>query len=392
MAANRENDFVLLGLKPSESDRRVIEAKINEMEKKWRDLVAKLGRPEHKRYLERIPDIRERMLNADTRAKEARAAILVAEIDSSAYAAAQKNLPESYRKIEDGLKLGQYTDIYDFLGRDPASGLRCGHYNMTDHSTVLVERAKELLDAYRQLPDEIDRMRLSSLLIDFLGSGYKTAYDTYIMVTVKQLLANALDTLFAFGSRALDKHSLSKLTSTFTRLYFPQEEVAAFIEAYCEYKGYAIPLTDNAPTSRGADNPHKKLIRFLQQNMSQLIRVIDKQQAHINALSVKEKGMDTRIPRHKEYAGQLKGAILHQFAFKEVIHLTTLLAKGQTITDSERAFYDIYVRMFEGETVLFVQKKLLWDYVQSRYSQQINALTAPSAEEITECIATFERG
>ncbi|GEM_PF-3400074 len=410
MDANRENYYVLLGLKGSVSDRQAIEAKINEMEKKWKDLVTKLGRPEHKRYLELVPDIRKRMLNPDTRAKEAKAAVIISAIDPSLYEAARKALPETYQKIEEGLAHAKVTDMYDFLSRDPASGQRRGRYRMEDRSDDLTERAKELMDAYRNLPDAVDKMRLVSLLVDFIGSGHKEAYDAYIMMTVKKSLAYEVDTVVKYNGNTLNKENLSKLTSEFTRLFFPQNDVAEFIQAYCEYKGYAVtkaptqpspsvpqpakaqetpapPKPDKVPLEQEAGNLYKDYARLLQQNIGKLKLVVNKQHEQINSLKVKEKGTDARAPQHKEYRGHLKGAILHQFAFKEYMDITSFLARGQVITDKEQSFYDLYKQMLRGETAQLEQKMSLWAYLQSRYGQQINELTAPSADEVTDRMA-----
>ena len=250
MDAKKENYFELLGLDPSESNQSVIESKINEQEKKWRDLVTKLGKPEHKRLLELVPDIRDKMLNPEKRKAEAQAAILASAIDTAKLDAVRKALPDNYAKIEESLGHLKYTDIYDFLSRDPASGNRTGRFNTTDSAEELVAHAKELNDKYRIKPDSTAEMQLASLVADFLTEEHKAMYDDYIVRLVKSLICKKAD-VFNEANGEITNEQFAKMSSEFTRVYFTQKEVSAFARDYCEYRGYKI----SAPKKHTPPNP-----------------------------------------------------------------------------------------------------------------------------------------
>jgi len=117
----RENYFILLGLKPSVIDNVIIEEKINDIEKKWKDRANKTGKTEHKKFVDIIPDIRDVMLNPEKRRAEAKDALIAEVLDSAKLENLKKSLPENYIKIEEALTHYKYTDIYDFLSRDPES-------------------------------------------------------------------------------------------------------------------------------------------------------------------------------------------------------------------------------------------------------------------------------
>ena len=214
----KENYYELLGLEPSEDNPQIIEARINEMEKKWKDLAIKLNKAEHKRLVELIPDIRKRMMNPESRRTEAQAAIIAGAINPTKHEAARKSLSESYSHIEDMLNHFEYIDIYDFLSRNPANNSKIGRYNFDDSGNALIERAKELMEAYRNLADSADKMRLASIVADFFGNDRKDVYDRYIILDVKMKLADEVDTVVKYSGNAMDANVVAKLTSAFTRL------------------------------------------------------------------------------------------------------------------------------------------------------------------------------
>jgi len=412
MDTNRENYYVLLGLDASISDQIKIEAKINEMERKWKDLVTKLNKPEHKRLLELVPDIRKRMLNPETRRAEAKTALIVSAIDPAKHEAARKALPESYVKIEEALKHNNFTDIYDFLSRNPADGKRMERYNTTDNAGALIERAKGLMEAYRNLADAADKMRLASLVIDFLNNDKKEAYDTFIMINTKIFLCDSIDMIVKYNDDNLNSESLAKLTSEYTRLYFAQKDVIAFINDYCDYRRYTIIKTTGQPKpapkepqpqpaeQKKSQPPPpkptaqeiftaniKRFVKSLQQNTERFKAVINKQRELIT--SQKMEANNVKGYKRKQYMGRVKGMVMHQFAFKEYIDLCCVLAKSKTITDKEIEFYDLYKSMLQGNSAELEQMVFIREYLFERYGEQIEQLMEVNADEIIQRMAVI---
>jgi len=257
MPAQKENYYILLGLDPSVTDQVAVDEKINEMEKKWRDLVNKLNKPEHKRLLELVPEIRKRLSDPVQRKAEAKAAVFAAAIDPAKLEQAEKALPGNYGKIPESLAHLNYTDVYDFLSREPASGIRTGRYGFGDTADALTDRAKELMEAYRNKGDvATDQMQLASLIADFMSGGQKEIYDTYIILFVKAALCKEIDKVIEVVGE-LGKDQQAKLSSSFTRLFFSQKDVGTFIRDYCEYQGYKTGAGQKqaAPVGAPAEAP-----------------------------------------------------------------------------------------------------------------------------------------
>jgi len=251
MGKKKDNFYVLLGLDPSVSDKKVIEDKINEMEKKWRNLVNRTGKPEYKRLLDRVPEIKECLENPVTREAEAKAALFAYALDPSKFDSAKEALPENYTKIEEFLQHNEFKDIYEFLGCDPASGDKSGKYGTADAAESLTKRSEGLIESFRILPNvpnAVEKMQLASLVADLFGKGYKKAYDEYILLAIKKQLCGDVDKMadaFKVLGNQFDNATLEKIATGYIRSYFLKNEIDSFIRNYCEYMEYKIVSTSN---------------------------------------------------------------------------------------------------------------------------------------------------
>jgi len=246
MNEKRGNYFLLLGLDP-DADIAAIEAKIKEVEKRWQNsakVAAASKKAEYIRRIEMLPDIKEVMLyNVDKRKKEAKDAVIAAAIDTSKLESAKKALPSSYfTEIEEGLLRLSYTDIYDFLSRNPVKNEieRSFSYNFKTNETKLLDRAKSLMTMYRQLGSEgTDKNGLASKISVFLEEGHKEAHDKYIMMATYAGICEQLNNAVKFLP-TISPEVENKTADEFARLFFPRDEVSSFIKSYCTYMEYPL--------------------------------------------------------------------------------------------------------------------------------------------------------
>jgi len=252
MDGRKENYFILLGLSPSISDINVINARIDEMEKKWKDRVTKLDDFECKRFLSLLADIRETMRDPKRRRAEAEAAVFASANDPSALEALRKSLPDNYANIEKYLTHLAYADIYDFLNSDPVSGNRTGRFSTTNTEKDLIIHANDLIDKYRIKPNSTEQMQLASLIAGLFQSECKNTYDAYIVLLIKSEICKRVDACIQVLGEITDEQ-FAKIVSEFSRVYFSQKEVDAFARGYCNYKGYK---TYRYPSPPERPRPH----------------------------------------------------------------------------------------------------------------------------------------
>lgn len=116
-------------------------------------------------------------------------------------------------------------------------------------------------------------------------------------------------------------------------------------------------------------NRLKQQVNVLQQEIGRLQTLIEEQDRQIKSLKMQVNGLKGR--QQIQMMGRTKGAIMHQYAFKEYIDLCCEQAKDKTITQEETLFFNIYENMINGIEVDLKSKVFLKEYLLKRYGYQI---------------------
>lgn len=155
--------------------------------------------------------------------------------------------------------------------------------------------------------------------------------------------------------------------------------------------GYAAAATGGAIVGALLRQPEinrlKKQIEVLQAEMSKLQALLAEQNRQISELKTRYnviKGYNFLL--RKKFEGNIKGHIIHQYAFHEYVSLSKLKIKGADLDDKRQSFFKLYDRLITGENMQFKEFMSMKKYLMSKYQLQINQLIPLDAKKTTALI------
>ena len=126
----------------------------------------------------------------------------------------------------------------------------------------------------------------------------------------------------------------------------------------------------------------KKQAKILQQETERLQKLIEEQDRQIRSLKMQVNGLKGQ--QLIQALGRTKGAVMHQYAFKEYIDLCCELVKDKPTTEQEKLFFNIYENMLNGIEVNIEDKVFLKEYLLRRYGYQIQNMIVIDANDILD--------
>lgn len=134
-------------------------------------------------------------------------------------------------------------------------------------------------------------------------------------------------------------------------------------------------------------NRLKKQIEILQTEMKKLQALLAEQNRQIAELKVRYnviKGYNFLL--RKKFEGNIKGHIIHQYAFHEYVSLSKLKIKGVELNDKTQGFFKRYDKLIMGENLNFKEFIYMKKYLLSKYKLQIDQLIQVDARKTTALI------
>lgn len=133
-------------------------------------------------------------------------------------------------------------------------------------------------------------------------------------------------------------------------------------------------------------NRLKKQVQLLQEEIQRLQSVIEEQNRQIQELSIRYKTLKAwQFSERARSRAQARGAIMHQWAFKEYIELLCFQSRELPISEDEKKFFNAYENLLSGKGDMN-ERVLIRDYVAAKYSYQVSNLIPVADHEITKMV------
>ena len=116
----------------------------------------------------------------------------------------------------------------------------------------------------------------------------------------------------------------------------------------------------------------KKQVKVLQQEIGRLERIIDEQKRQITELNIRYKQLKAyQFVERAKQAGRARGALIHQYAYKEWLELLCAQTKGRQMPEDETEFFNTYEAVLHGADVPKENLVKMKKFVEQRYSYEI---------------------
>lgn len=134
-------------------------------------------------------------------------------------------------------------------------------------------------------------------------------------------------------------------------------------------------------------NRLKKQVKLLQQEIGRLQRIVAEQNRQIQELTIRYKSLKAwQFSEKAQSKARTRGAVMHQYSFKEYVDLLCLQAKGSPISEAERRFFNAYENLLSGSDSSVDEKIVIRDYIVQKYSYEIRNLIPLDSERVTEVV------
>lgn len=134
-------------------------------------------------------------------------------------------------------------------------------------------------------------------------------------------------------------------------------------------------------------NRLKRQVKKLQDEIERLTQIIETQSQQIRALKRDYKSLRAYQYLEKErIRSKTRGALIHQYAYKEYISLCCRLAAKESISESERLFFNTYENLLHGIETEEKAIEVLKNYIATKYKKEINSFIEVKADEVLKTV------
>lgn len=138
-------------------------------------------------------------------------------------------------------------------------------------------------------------------------------------------------------------------------------------------------------------NKLKEQVRVLQTQVSRLQATIHEQQRQIEELKIRVNTLKAwNFVEKRRALGITRGYLILQYGFKEYVELTILQARGQSVSEEEQRFFNVFNLMITGSAIEEEDKAFIKLFISSRYRYQIENLIAMDDAAQNELIRKVE--
>lgn len=134
-------------------------------------------------------------------------------------------------------------------------------------------------------------------------------------------------------------------------------------------------------------NRLKKQVHILQQETERLQRIIEEQNRQICELQTRYKALKGyQFVERAKQAGRTRGALIHQYAFKEWLELTCGQASGRSMGEDETEFFNTYEAVLHGVDVPKENLVKIKEFIQNRYDYEIKHFVPLETRKVLEIV------
>lgn len=134
-------------------------------------------------------------------------------------------------------------------------------------------------------------------------------------------------------------------------------------------------------------NRLKKQVRILQQEIKRLQRIIEEQNRQICELQTRYKALKGyQFVERAKLAGRTRGALIHQYAYKEWLELTCGQASGESMSEDETEFFNTYEAVLHGGDVPKENLVKMKEFIQNRYDYEIKHFVPIETRKVLETV------